>query len=84
MDGIGNDPRVVAIIRRLYEGDAVLPEWIGTEKQVMTRIYLVCDSKRELADTLKEYMAKIRVFDADGNAMTLHGFDVDNALELKE
>ena len=84
LDGIGNDPRVVANIRRLYEGDAVLPEWIGTEKQVMTRIYLVCDSKRELADTLKEYMAKIRVFDADGNAMTLHGFDVDDALELKE
>ena len=84
MDGIENDKRVVANIRRLYEGDTVLPEWIGTEKQVMTRIYLVCDSKQSLADTLKEYMAKIRIYDTDGNAMALHGFDVDNALELKQ
>ena len=82
MNGIENDKRVVANIRRLYDGDTVLPEWIGTEKQVMTRIYLVCDSKQELADALKEYMDKIRVYDADGNSMALHGFDVDSALEL--
>ena len=29
-------------------------------------------------------MAKIRIYDTDGNAMALHGFDVDNALELKQ
>ena len=74
----------MADIRRLYEGDRVLPEWIGTEKQVMTRLYLVCESKQELAGTLKEYMDKIRVYDADGNSMALHGFDVDDALELKQ
>ena len=84
MDGIASDSRVVADIRRLHEGDAVLPEWIGTEKQVMTRIYLVCDSKPALADTLKEYMDKIKVFDTEGNAMALHGYDVDGALELKQ
>ena len=84
MDDIENDQRVVADIRRLHEGDTVLSEWIGTEKQVMTRLYLVCDSKQELADTLKEYMAKIKVYDTHGNAMALHGFDVDGALELKQ
>ena len=84
LDGIENDKRVVANIRRLYEGDTVQPEWIGTEKQVMTRIYLVCESKQELADTLKEYMAKIQIYDTDGNSMALHGFDVDSALELKQ
>ena len=50
----------------------------------MTRLYLVCESKQELAGTLKEYMDKIRVYDADGNSMALHGFDVDDALELKQ
>ena len=84
LDGIENDKRVIANIRRLYEGDTVQPEWIGTEKQVMTRIYLVCESKQELADTLKEYMAKIQIYDTDGNSMALHGFDVDSALELKQ
>lgn len=84
LDEAEKDSRVVADIRRLYEGDRVLPEWIGTEKQVMTRLYLVCESKQELAGTLKEYMDKIRVYDADGNSMALHGFDVDDALELKQ
>ena len=83
LDGIADDGRVVADIRRLYEGDTVLPEWVGTEKQVMTRLYLVCKDKQALADALKEYMDKIRVYDAEGNAMALHGFDVDAALELK-
>lgn len=83
LEDIASDTRVVANICRLYEGDTVLHEWIGTEKQVMTRLYLVCESKRELADTLKEYMEKIKVRDTEGNAMALHGFDVDCALELK-
>ncbi len=84
MEHIADDRRVVANIQRLYESDCVLGEWIGTEKQVMTRLYLVCESKQELAGTLKEYMEKIRVYDTRGNLMALHGFDVDAALELKQ
>lgn len=84
LSDIADDKRIAANIQRLYEGDKVLKEWIGTEKQVMTRLYLVCESKQELADTLKEYMAKIKVSDTQGNSMALHGFDVDGALELKE
>ncbi len=76
------DPCVVANIQRLYEGDTVIPEWIGNEKQVLTRIYLVCNSKQELADKLRYYMENIRVYDQDGNYMLLKGFDVDKALEL--
>ncbi len=84
LSDIADDKRIAANIQRLYEGDKVLKEWIGTEKQVMTRLYLVCESKQELADTLKEYMAKIKVSDTQGNSIALHGFDVDGALELKE
>lgn len=83
LENIGEDKRVVANIQRLHEGDTVVPEWIGTEKQVLTRMYLVCDSKQELADCLKEYQAKIKVYDAVGNNLVLKGFDVDAALELK-
>lgn len=83
MDKLDEDKRVVANIHRLYEGDTVLPEWIGNEKQVMTRMYLVCDSKQELADTLKYYMDTVRVKDDGGNDMLLKGFDVDRALELE-
>lgn len=82
MDDINNDSRIVANIQRLHEGDDVAPEWIGNEKQVLTRMYLVCDSKEELAECLKEYQSKIKVYDENGNNLVLKGFDVDKALEL--
>ena len=78
-----NDPKVVANIQRLHEGDTVLHEWIGNEKQVLTRMYIVCDSKIELADTLKYYMNTVKVYDENGNNLLLKGFDVNKALELK-
>lgn len=84
LENVSEDKRVVDHIQRLYAGDCVLDEWIGTEKQVMSRMYLVCDSKKELADALREYMQKIDVVDIKGNNMLLRGFDVDAALELKE
>ena len=83
LDEIAQDERVVANIQRLYEGDVVRPEWVGNEKQVLTRMYLVCDSKMELADTLKYYMNTVRVLDENGNNMLLKGFDVNKALELR-
>ena len=83
LDQWEKDDRVVANIQRLHEGDTVPPEWIGNEKQVLTRLYLVCNSKMELADTLKYYMNTVRVTDEQGNNMLLKGFDVNKALELK-
>ena len=53
LDELAEDKRVVANVQRLKEGDDVKKEWIGNEKQVFTRIYLVCESKEELAETLK-------------------------------
>lgn len=82
LDKLGEDSRVIANIQRLYEGSEVLPEWVGTEKQVLTRLYLVCDSKEKLAVALREYMSNVHVYDEDGKEMLLHGFDVDKALEL--
>ena len=85
IDGLNQweqDARVVANIQRLHEGDQVRPEWIGNEKQVLTRMYLVCNSKLELADTLKHYMDTVKVLDENGNNMLLKGFDVNKALQL--
>ena len=83
LDELDKDERVAANIQRLHEGDEVLPEWIGNEKQVLTRLYLVCDSKMELADALKYYMNTVKVLDKNGNNMLLKGFDVNKALELR-
>ncbi|MBO4603324.1 MAG: hypothetical protein J5651_09220 [Salinivirgaceae bacterium] len=83
LEDIDKDARVVANIQRLHEGDTVLPEWIGNEKQVLTRMYIVCNSKMELADTLKFYMNTVKVVDENGHNLLLKGFDVNKALELK-
>ncbi len=82
LDNLNEDSRVVANVQRLYEGDSVPEEWIGNEKQVLTRLYLVCDSKRELAAAINEYQSKVKVFDKAGNNMLLKGFDACKALEL--
>lgn len=84
LEGVEDDPRVVANIQRLQVGDVVLPEWTGNEKQVLTRMYLVCDSKEELADCLREYQEKVCVYDENGNDMLLEGFDVGHALGLRK
>ena len=68
---------------QIYKGDEIFSDWIGTEKQVVTRMYIVCDDKLELAQTLKHYMNTVKVFDEMGNNILLKGFDVNKALNLK-
>lgn len=80
LESANEDNRVIANIQRLHEGDNVPSEWIGTERQVMTRLYIVCDTKEELGKTIKEYRQKVKVYDGKGNDMLLKGFDVENAL----
>ena len=81
-ENLEDDKRVVQNVQRIFEGMEVPEEWIGNEKQVLTRMYLVCDTKEELAEALKEYQDKVKVTDTEGNNMLLEGFDVDKALQL--
>ena len=83
LETVKEDVRIIANVQRLYEGDEVTKEQVGTEKQVLTRLYIVCNSKQKLAKVLEEYMSKVSVKDEKGNEMVLHGFDIENALELK-
>lgn len=83
LSDVDNDPRVIFNFQRLFEGNHVEKEWVGTEKQVLTRLYIVCNSKQELADTIAEYRRKIKVVDTEGNDMCLSGFNPYEALGLK-
>lgn len=82
LNHLADDSAVVANIQRFHEGDAVLDKFIGNEKQVLTRLYLVCDTKEQLAQKLKYYADNVHALDEHGNDMLLKGFDVDKALEL--
>ena len=81
-ENIELDNRVIANEQRIHEGQEVLSEWIGNEKQVLSRLYLVCDSKKELRDAIIEYQNKVKVYDEKGNNMLLSGFDANKALGL--
>lgn len=76
-ENIENDRRIVANVQRLQEGMTVEASWIGNEKQVLTRLYMVCDTKEELAQCIREYEQKIKVIDDKGNDMILEWMDPD-------
>jgi carB family protein len=82
LDELEADGRVVANAQRLYKGDEIPRDWIGNEKQVFTRLYLICDSKEDLAAAINEYQQKIKVLDEQGNNLLLNGFNVVKALGL--
>ena len=82
LDNLDSDSRVVANVQRFYVGQDIPKEWIGTEKQVLTRLYLVCDTKEGLRDAIDEYQNKVKVFDEKGNNMLLKGFNASKVLGL--
>lgn len=64
-------PNVVAVLQRLRVGDLVTPEMLGTERQVMARIYVVADTVDELADTVAGIHTALQVTDEAGSDMLI-------------
>jgi len=71
-----NDAAVIQVAQRLYEGDNISSEMVGTEAQVLARVYLLCDSKEELRQKVEWLQQKIKAYDEDGARMLLNGFRV--------
>lgn len=71
-----SDPAVVKVAQRLYEGDVVTRQVVGTEAQVLARLYMVCDTKEELLCKVNQYQDEVMAFDENGMPMLLDGFDV--------
>ena len=77
LENIKDDSRIVANVQRLKEGTVVENSWIGNEKQVMTRLYMVCDTAEELKKCIAEYEDKIKVLDENDNNMVLEWLNPD-------
>ena len=71
LDKLKDDSRVATIIQRLYVGDEVKPDWIGTEKQVLARLYVVCESRGELKKAVHEFSHDIKITDQNGEDLVL-------------
>lgn len=78
LDEVAKLPQVAFNIQRLFEGDNVPKDSIGTERQVLTRLYLVADSEKELAQIIGTCIDKVKVVSTDGKDMML---PLDEALE---
>jgi len=71
---IENDPSIFHISRRLFEGDIISEEMVGTESQVMARIYMCCQTKQKLKNKISEIQDIVKVFDKDNNNQLINGF----------
>tara|TARA_Y100001958_G_C21247819_1_gene579659 strand:+ start:3447 stop:4727 length:1281 start_codon:yes stop_codon:yes gene_type:complete len=69
--------KVFEVIQRLYLGDEVSNEMIGTERQVFGRFYIISDSLKELKDSIKFVQNNLQVLDINGSDMILEVFDTN-------
>jgi biotin carboxylase len=73
---VAADPCVFKVVQRLFEGDLVSRQMVGTEAQVVARLYMVCASKEELVGKVKQFQNVVEVHDENGARMLLDGFDI--------
>jgi biotin carboxylase len=72
LDKLANDSKVIKIVQRLYAGDIITKEMIGTEAQVILRLYLFFNSSKELLEHKFYYQNLISVLDVDNNSMLIN------------
>lgn len=73
-DKLEKDPAIFHISRRLFEGDIITSDMVGTESQVMARLYLKCKTKEELQSKLSQIYATVTVLDTENNNQLINGF----------
>jgi biotin carboxylase len=73
-DQLVNDPTIFHLSKRFSEGDIIKDDMLGTEAQVLARIYLSCNSKLELKHKIAQIHNIIKVYDTDNNNQCLNGF----------
>lgn len=78
LDEVVARPEVVYNGQRLFVGDKVPEDSIGTERQVLTRLYLVAESEKELAEAIEYCINKVEVFNTNDEEMTI---PLDEALQ---
>lgn len=66
---------VVSVNPSYTEGDTVTGE--GTLKQIVSRFFIVSDSKQKLADTIKSIREILKVEDSNGDNMLIGDFDTE-------
>lgn len=69
LDAVRHDPSVTFVLQRFSEGDIVTSAMVGTERQVLARVYVIASSDQALVDKVAEIQRLVQVYDADGHDM---------------
>jgi biotin carboxylase len=71
LDAIKSHKNVNFIVERFKVGDTVKKEFVGTERQVLFRIYTAGDSIFEINQTIEDIKNTLKVTDSEGNDMVI-------------
>lgn len=74
---IEEDPDVFKAVCRLKRHDVITPAMIGTEGQVLARVYASSPSKAMLVEKIKLLQSVLTVIGVSGEDMLIAGFDAD-------
>ena len=68
---IKSNKNVVFVVERFKVGDTVKEEFLGTERQIIYRIYVNADSIIEVNQIIDNFKNTLKVFDSKGDDMIL-------------
>ena len=71
LEEVSTNKNTTKIVQRFFEGDIVLENMLGTEAQVIARIYLKADTRESLLETIDYYVNNIKITDNKGYNMLL-------------
>ncbi len=78
---IKTDENVVFVLERFQEGDQVREEWLGTERQVYARIYVVADTIRDINKKIVAFKDLLKITDLNGENMILEWLQPFNEVD---
>ena len=83
IDEIKSNENVCYIMQRFKEGETVKDEFLGTERQIIYRIYVNANSMHEINQIVKKFKNTLKVFDTKGEDMILEWLKPWNTQDYK-
>lgn len=83
LDKIKSDENVIFVLERFDIGEVVDFEFLGTEKQVFARIYVVANTVLEINTKLIEFKNLLKIFNSNGENMIVDWLNPFNEKEYK-
>jgi biotin carboxylase len=84
LDEVRRDPSVAFVLQRFSEGDIVTSAMVGTERQVLARVYVIATSDQALVDKVADIQRLVQVFDADGRSMIVDRVDTARLMTVPD